>query len=642
MRVLTITDEARFTESLRLVFEPAGYLLQVAPSRLHTVEQTLPLYDLCFYCCARFDGANQAWLEDWFARPNRPRTFILTELCDSRWEEEAIRKGVEWIFFLPLRLELMAALIQRGIRRDVPLEIPAPVPAGRPQQHDGLPALKYLRNFSRPFIAGGPLFLEDYLQQLREALSASRLLLFLPEPNSGGPATKLHCACALGMGTQPFAGVRLSTEQGIAGWLRSKGRLVERKAIYADPHDLAALQDMVIFGAEVALPLCAPPDFFGVLLVGAQITGSAYSPDELAGLYHLAEDMAATFLNASLEKRARRDRLISAAILQSLEAGFAVIRDDLEIVDNNNVLPRYLSLPLTAKLRFEDLPEPCAKAIYEVLKGGKPSVIGELVSSAGTLQLQVQVRPLEFPDGGGSAHHVLLIVTPRPAPKEPGPSDALLGSFGIRLVDEFRNAWAPLATIVQMAASSSNPGGKTAGDLLQSSATELGLAMGRIRRRLDGLDLLGKPSREFNPVVLDHMINAARTRIAGWIEARQAAGICWPIQAPEAKIFGDESALALSLAELVSNAIATGPTTVSVNVTETEVNILVENPGLAGLPEPPFGQYLGRPTRSASLGMGLAVVERVVMAHHGRLHTQVANGKTVIRVTLPLLNEDTT
>lgn len=124
----------------------------------------------------------------------------------------------------------------------------------------------------------------------------------------------------------------------------------------------------------------------------------------------------------------------------------------------------------------------------------------------------------------------------------------------------------------------------------------------------------------------------------------QAAGARWSVQntAPDMQIGGNKDALISALGNLVTNSLQAIPRDAELNLTirmtdcgDIELRLSDNGPGIpAAVRERIFDPFFT--TRSGGTGLGLAVVQATLRAHHGEVHVEApSNGGTEFVLNLP-------
>lgn len=630
MRLLVITSENRWTDAVRALFSSGDDVITWDPRQLPDNRAVARLVDACFVAAAETGAPLVETVKQVNAATDAP-IFALTDAARPEWEEAALLAGAQQVFKFPLRASMIQLALSRMQRRPTESRPPMPLPPPRPAVT--VPAavesgevLALLRDFSRLLVhaVDGPLFMGEYLRKLREVLRCGRLVLYLPEIS---PREKIYrCAFASGIDQRQFEAIRLTANDGVGHVLLTRGAVVLRHRLRHEvAAEAAALHELDVFGAELAVPLSARDGLVGMLLVGPRIAGADYSETELTLLYHLMEELGAGIRNAELHAHLFRERGMFSAVLRAVPVGCAVLSASLQIVHANRAFRAQLGIAESSPLRFEDLPQAWASVAYAVVQGRVPSASVEVDHEvAGAVRkLRITVRPLEAEGHADRSVFLALedITAEIRARQEVEHTSVhnLLQRAGEQLSNEFRNALTPVDIMVQLLRD------PTAGrNELERLGSQLSMAMHRLHRRIDDLAYLTRSAIIPEMSTISAVLKETRERLDNWLEPKQCGQISWTNDFPEAALMVDRRAIALALAELVMNAVEAADgrqVLVSTEDGADAVSFRVRNSGIWA-PPPESSGFRHRPfisNKSTGVGLGVEVASRVAEHHGGRL-----------------------
>ncbi len=179
------------------------------------------------------------------------------------------------------------------------------------------------------------------------------------------------------------------------------------------------------------------------------------------------------------------------------------------------------------------------------------------------------------------------------------------------------------------------------GDDAGPAAERLEREIGRLVRALNNMLLYGRPSRlEPRRIYLIPFLEGLATAYTTGLERPRAEVTLQVDNAPE-EVTWDERAVKIAIGELVDNAVESTepphPIALHAESHDDGVSLSVIDRG-AGIPadsldnvlEPFYPQLRGRP------GLGLAVVDKLIRAHGGRVEIESEPGRgTIVRLILP-------
>lgn len=640
MRLLVVTSEPGWVDALRDLFPAPENIIPCDVGQLAQNPALAAAADACFIAESRTSPWTVETLKQVAAVTDTP-LFVLAEAERSQWEEAVLFAGAQHIFRRPLRagvIQLAISRLQRHRSADVQPAAAAvpPIRGSAPAAEPG-DSLALWRDFSRLLgRAADPCRLVgDYVDKLREVLRCGRVVLYVAE--GMGAERTFRVASASGTDPREFEAFRLSPRNGVAQLVLERGTVICRQRLRADSgRDAAALRELMVFGAELAVPV-AGEGIVGLLFVGPRVSGGEYLEHELPLLYHSVENLAPLLrrgpaLPSPAERPAASDPARAAALLRALPIACALVDRSLRILDTNAAFRTLLGRSDAAPLGFDDLPAAWSNAIGAAVQNGAASARVDLDHRliGAPRKVRLTVRGFATPEvagrpgPAGTPEFVVTVEDAAPEVTAVQEADAagvqnLLQRAGEQLSNEFRNALTPVDIMVQLARDAS-----TSRVELERLSSQVDLAIHRLRRRVDDLAYLTKSAIIPEPTTVSAVLRVTRERLDDWLEARQLKRIVWVNEFSETALNADSRALALALAELAMNGIEASegqPVTVSAEEVADLVSFRVRNAGVWS-PPPESSGFLHRPfvsNKSSGVGLGVEVASRVAENHGGRL-----------------------
>jgi signal transduction histidine kinase/DNA-binding response OmpR family regulator len=588
----------------------------------------------------------------------------------GQWEEEAFLLGVDHILSKPLRPRLLNSVLDRLLPDGALALAPAPAPpeAGAlarferhpPADPNQIPVrmLALLRNYSS--ILAHSLNAEslpkEFLLLLREIVGVNRAAIFLRaaptspnDPSDGSRGHKLRAACAIGLPGGLLEHFQLSLEGGIGGHLFRYGRIVRRESEEA-ASDVQMRKEFQLLGAEVAVPILDRESLVGLAVFDGRVTGQGLSNEELHLIFHLLEQLGLSIKNIWLHDQVAEHHEMMADILHQFSSGCVVVGRDLSVRHANEMarqcFPR-AGRPEGA-FEFADLPQPIGSKVFELLKSGK------------------SISAFRYEPPGQPDKHYQVTVTPFRKQKTTVPSAALviiedvsqavrlrhleietaslrlMQQMAERMAHEIGNAVVPISTHQQLLKERiEDP------DFQKSLASALQEGVKRVTRLVNQMRYLARDRAEIvEPVLVKNLIEEAFREARAY---HPSATVLLNFESKEPLVVPcDRAGMKHAFSEILLNALQANTQSCQVQVcSKSEVDaagvrwacIEVTDSGAgfsdeaaAKIPKPFFS------TRNVGLGLGLAVTDKIIQTHHGRLEIPHShNGQHgIVRVSLPL------
>jgi signal transduction histidine kinase/DNA-binding NarL/FixJ family response regulator len=598
-----------------------------------------------------------------------PQCPIILYASDSNWawEEDAYLIGVNHILSKPVRTGLLNSLLDRLITPNGTAE-PRAVEAARarpeikPSSEPGripIQTLETLRSYSSVLshTLNAESMLREFLLLLREIIGVNRAAIFLRQPpgadsDSEPPivARRLHSACAIGIAPGLLEHLALSVESGIGGYLYRSGRLL-RLDNDEVARDSQMRREFELLGAQVAIPILDRETLVGVLVFDGRVTGEPVSNEELALIFHLLEPLGLAVKNIWLHDRVAAGHEMMFDILRQIKSGCVVVGTGLKVLHANDMartcFPRQ-NRPADG-FDFNDLPQVIGSKVFEVLKTGKT------------------ISDFHYQPAGSRGQHYQITITPFRRDNSATPTAALLvvedcasadrirhleiETANLRLVQhmaermahEIGNAVVPISTHQQLIKD-------RIGDVefQQSLAEAMQDGVKRVSRLVDQMRFLARDrAGKMESVPVKQLIEEA-FREARAYHPSSTVLLQFEAAGEPLSVSGDRQGLQHAFAEVILNALQANTQSCQVQVrarAETDsagsrwAQIEVQDSGAgftaesAGKASEPFFT-----TRNVGLGLGLAVTNKIIQTHHGKMEIPASNlgSPGLVRILLPL------
>jgi PAS domain S-box-containing protein len=353
-----------------------------------------------------------------------------------------------------------------------------------------------------------------------------------------------------------------------------------------------------------------------------------------------------------MSARAEASERLSSEIVESLSSGLLVVSSDGRLRILNPAGRRLLTLTDAALTRTyrEVLPAALAEVIEECLSGGRPIVRRQLFVGAtahSPAYLGVSVSPLS--NGHGQAHGVICLftdLTPVVEMEEQlrlKESLAQVGELTAGIAHEFRNGLATIHGYARLLD-------------LKSLLPEYHPHLLGIRQETEALGEVvtnflnfAKPAQlTLSEVDLRAIVERAAEEIG---TDTRALGGQVTIRGEFPVIYGDDVLLRQAFNNLLRNAVeACADTAVAPQVevegkreaSNVRVSVNDNGPGIpTAVRERIFQPFFT--TKSRGTGLGLALVQKIVVSHNGRLHVAAGPaGGASLQVVLPVQSSTNT
>ncbi len=673
--ILVLTAHPELAETLRAGLNPEHFRVVHRAS----FEEAEPLlaHGLSHACILDLDLSNVQgiWVLEKIRRHNpKIPIFVCTDAKLPEWEEEAYLKGVTQVLTKPVRVRMLATLLDRAltVAPNNPMVTTAPPAlistdttrfyASSPAALSALPAgpsqtTEVLRDFSAILTHSldSAALLKQFLLLLRKMVSVNRAVIFLRQPLSeAGSMTspeesrRLRAASAIGLSGGLLEHFELSLDSGIGGQLFRLGRILRRNSDEAR-NDLESLKEFELLGAQVAVPILDRETVIGVALFDGRVTGEPLVNAELELIFHLLEQAGLAIRNIWLHDQLVANHEMMAGVLRELSSACVVVSRDLKILHANKMARKHFAKSgRGGELEFPDLPQLLATKVYQVLRTGTAIAPFkfEPPESPGTV-LHVSIVPFQRQPAGPPTSALLTVedLTQSEQLRHLEVETAnlrLVKTMADRLAHEVGNAMVPLSTHQQLLAEKYRDP-----EFRASLSSAMEDSVKRVMRLINQMRFLAR----------DALASSEAFPVAPLIEeAYQEARKHQPVKTGQLKcespgkpvlVTGDRAALKYAFTEVLLNALQANPSDPKIGVRlqtgaagdeNAGLCIEVQDNGTGFTPEAlkrasaPF--YT---TRNVGLGLGLAVTRKIIETHRGKLEIVAPKSghAGLVRISLP-------
>jgi signal transduction histidine kinase/DNA-binding NarL/FixJ family response regulator len=664
--LLVIAPKSDLAAAVRAALDPASF--RVIPQNglnEDALRLCAPAIDACL--CDVESGGTQPLRDIERLRRILPGCPIIlyTTAPKADWEVDAFLLGVSHILSKPVRGALLAAVLKPLLAAGAAPGESAPKPRRRPGPGTAaetgqisLPALELLRGYSSILRHNLNVesLLKEFLLSLRKIIGVNRAAIFLRQPpaclgDTPEPvgARRLSAACSVGLPSDLLEHFDLSLESGLGCHLFRHGRILRRESDEVE-NDPQMARELDWLGAQVAVPVLDGESLVGLALFDGRVTGEPLTSPELLLVFHLLEQLGQSVKNIWFNDQIGADREMMSDILHQFSNGCVVVGRDLTILHANEMARHCFSRPgqTPAALEFSDLPPAVGSRVFEVLKTG--ASIPPFRYEPDTLpERHFQITANPFKKRHSTVTNAVLLViedcsqSDRVRQLEVETANLrLVQEMAERLAHEIGNAVLPISTHQQLLK-------ERVGDpeFQQSLATALQEGVKRVSRLVSQMRYLARDRMEFVEAVSVKKLIEEAFREARANHSGDSVRLHFESSEPMT-VVGDRAGLRHAFAEIILNALQAGPKSAQVRVSsrcETDddgarwARIEVRDSGsgfsaeAAGKAAKPFFT-----TRSVGLGLGLAVTNKIIQTHSGKLEIPPpqAGQPGLVRVRLPL------
>jgi signal transduction histidine kinase/DNA-binding NarL/FixJ family response regulator len=597
-----------------------------------------------------------------------PRTPMILYATDSHgsWEEDAYVLGVRHVLKKPIRARLLHSVLDRLLDEKQaaeaqPMERPktAMEPRRMPEQQV-VPGrmLELLRNCSSILchsLSAEPL-LKEFLLLLREILGVNRAAIFLRQSARAANSTdaeaasgRLASACAIGISNGLLGRCELSLDAGIGGYIFRTGRLLRRESDDAG-RDAQIRREFDLLGARVAIPILDQESLVGVALFDERVTGEPMGNEELTLIFHLLEQLGLAIRNIWWHDQVSARHEMMFDILRNIRTACVVVGREMNILHANDVARAYFPRANRAAdaFDFNDLPQAIASKVYESLKTGNAIADFKFRPPSGKQHYLVSITPFRK-DNSAAPTAALVAVEDCTAADRVHHLEMetanlrLVQQMAERLAHEIGNAVVPISTHQQLLRERVNDP-----EFQQSLAVAMQEGVKRVSRLVDQMrflarDRVGKVESVPVKQLIEEAFREARAHHPSASVLLQYESLGEPLS-----VSGDRQGLQHAFAEIILNALQANASPCQVQVrtrSETDssgsrwARIEVQDSGTGFSAE--TADKASEPfftTRKVGLGLGLAVTNKIIQTHSGRMEIPASldGAPGLVRISLPL------
>jgi signal transduction histidine kinase len=396
----------------------------------------------------------------------------------------------------------------------------------------------------------------------------------------------------------------------------------------------------------VAVPIPDRENIVGLAVFDGRVTGEPLVNVELEMIFHLLEQVGLALRNIWLHDQLAGNHEMMTDVLRELSSACIVFGRDLKVLHANKAARRHFGRKneRTGGLEFSDLPQVLGAKVYQVLKTGAAlePFRYEPENAPGTTY-SVSVVP--FQRGKVALPSSVLLTADDLSQSEQlrkleveTANLRLVRTMADRLAHEIGNAMVPISTHQQLMVEKFNDP-----EFRESLDRALSGGVKRVSRLLNQMRFLAREGQlETEVFPVEKLIEDAY-RDASEQQPNGGAQLKFENTGKPVVVCGDRTALKHALAEILLNALQANPKSPQVGVrlnprhgdNQHEVTIEVQDNGGGFTAEAarrvPSPFYT---TRNVGLGLGLAVSQKIIETHHGRLEI-VPSPSGLVRVSLP-------
>jgi nitrogen-specific signal transduction histidine kinase/DNA-binding response OmpR family regulator len=670
--ILVLSAHPDFAETVRTALNSEQFRVV---HRLGVDEsEPLLVHDLASACIvdAGLMGVESVWVIERLRRRNSKTPIIIyTDAVQADWEEEAFLRGATQILTKPVRQRLLVSVLDRlllPVSPAVPRFAPPPPvssPAIFPRPGaDSLAAgrsanaaqtLDVLRDFSSILTHSldAEAMLKQFLQFLREILSVNRAAIFLNRPCS--PLTevvspedsrRLRAAASIGISTGLLEHFELSLDSGIGAQISRLGRILRRDNDESRA-DGEVQKEFELLGAQVAVPIHNRDAVIGVAVFDGRVTGEPLVNVELELIFHLLEQVGLALRNIWLHDQLAGNHDLMTDVLRELSSACIVVGRDLKVLHANKAARRHFGRKneRTGGLEFSDLPQVLGAKIYQVLKtgGALEAFRYEPENAPGTIY-SISVVP--FQRGNSSVPTSALLTANDLTQTEQlrrleveAANLRLVRTMADRMAHEIGNAMVPISTHQQLLGEKFNDR-----EFFSSLDRALSEGVKRVSRLISQMRFLAREGHlEQEAFAIGKLIEDAYQEAVRQ-QPLDGAQLKFDNSGQPVMVTGDRLALKHAFSEIILNALQANTQGPQIGIKlqasgtngDPAVTIEVQDTGggfsAEAVRKAPAPFYT---TRNIGLGLGLAVSQKIIETHRGKLEI-IPSANGLVRVSLPM------
>ncbi len=488
--------------------------------------------------------------------------------------------------------------------------------------------------------------LDRLVEEVAGSLKFSRAGIVVREPS--GEDYLLRSGWLL---LEDTARMRFHADDPFVCWLSRHAHLVERSGLdrIHDPAESLMIRRVLdVLGAEAIVPLRARDGLLGWLFVGHHTTGAPLDRHQLEALVTVGDLITASLESALLYREVTIQKKKAESLLHALPTGIVFVGSDARIQWFSTAAAAILELAAQSVYNqpIERLGPRFANLTYRT-QNGETKAAPVCWTDAGT-QRPLQVDAHRLTDGNDSLG-VLLIITDLTASRalkeeqDRVERDTFWNELSASMSHEIRNPLVAIKTFAQLLPERYNDS-----EFREEFSRMVNEEVGRLNGIIDQIDGFARcKDIERIPLDIRHPLQEAVQQAqktfdpAGKVHIKQSI----PDSLPE--IVGDRNALGDGFYHLLSNAYESLPgydePRILVRADHTlggkspaMVMVQVEDNGRgidASIREKIFSPFCTTKTRG--MGLGLAIVQRTIVDHKGKLDIHSGDRGTTVTIMLP-------
>jgi PAS domain S-box-containing protein len=415
------------------------------------------------------------------------------------------------------------------------------------------------------------------------------------------------------------------------------------------------LEEMARFDAEIVAPIFWEKHLIGLVIIGENVSGEMYAPEELEMLRNMLPQVSLATRNAQLFDEMVQMKEYNENLLRRMKSGVIAVDTDQRVVLVNPAAEELLGITAASVIgrNLDVLPHDIAGCLAEALTGDVERAEHSFrVSRPHGEEVSVACSTSGWGGNPLSQQAAMAVISDlslvEELERERGQAEhlAMIRVLSAGMAHEIRNPLVAIRTFAELLPTRwADP--EFRDDFLATTQEEIS----RIDRLLNDLMMLSKPADAVVEEVDVNAVCSAVTRaMSAHAEARGVALIT-DLHANDRHPVGDESRLHQAIINLVANAVDAEPEDGLVRVTTHEefdseqaavVVIGVRNAN-SHISQAQIGEIF-KPfysRRAGGTGLGLAICETIIEEHNGTIevHSDRSTGTEFI-VRLPLRSEN--
>ncbi len=230
-----------------------------------------------------------------------------------------------------------------------------------------------LRDFTKAFSTNFDLqsTLDQFLDALSTFLRPSRMSILVRHPYQ----RVFEIKASRGLVEKVAEQIRLREDDGLARWLMTEARILQRAEVEQAPHipeNLNVSRELQVLKAAISMPLLASGKLIGILNLGERVTGGSYTDDELDIVFSLASQVAVGIQDIDLYRAVQTQKNFTEKILRYMSSGLITIDTQEKIQMYNHRAAEIFGMTWVDVLNedLRSLPSPLGDMLYETLHDG--------------------------------------------------------------------------------------------------------------------------------------------------------------------------------------------------------------------------------------------------------------------------------